>query len=48
MQILKYQSRRFRLEDNLTNSYTLSQVTEAVESMAALREIKPAILPSLG
>ena len=32
----------------LTNSYPLAQVTEALESMAALREIKPAILPTLG
>jgi threonine dehydrogenase-like Zn-dependent dehydrogenase len=48
MQFLKSQGRRFRFEDMLTNSYSLVQVTEALESMAALREIKPAILPELG
>ena len=48
MQFLKSQRRRFRFEDMLTNSYPLSGVTEALESMAALREIKPVILPGLG
>jgi len=48
MQFLKSQRHRFRFEDMLTNSYPLAQVTEALESMAALREIKPAILPELG
>lgn len=48
MQFLKSQRHRFRFEDMLTNSYPLSGVTEALQSMAALREIKPAILPGLG
>jgi threonine dehydrogenase-like Zn-dependent dehydrogenase len=48
MQFLSAQHHRFRFEDMLTNSYPLAQVTEAIESMAALREIKPAILPELG
>jgi threonine dehydrogenase-like Zn-dependent dehydrogenase len=47
MQFLKVQGARFRFEDMLTNSYPLAKVTEALESMAALREIKPAILPEL-
>jgi len=48
MQFLASQRHRFRFEDMLTNSYPLTEVTEALESMAALREIKPAILPGLG
>jgi threonine dehydrogenase-like Zn-dependent dehydrogenase len=48
MQFLKAQHHRFNFEAMLTNSYPLGQVTEALESMAALREIKPAILPHLG
>jgi threonine dehydrogenase-like Zn-dependent dehydrogenase len=48
MQFLKSQRHRFRFEEMLTNSYPLAQVTEALQSMAALREIKPAILPELG
>ena len=47
MQFLKAQRHSFRFEDMLTSSYPLVQVTEALQSMAALREIKPAILPTL-
>ena len=32
----------------ITNRYPLSEINTALEEMAALREIKPAILPSLG
>ena len=47
LRFLESQRHRFRFEDMLTNSYPLAQVTEALESMAALREIKPVILPEL-
>jgi hypothetical protein len=32
----------------ITNRYPLTEINEALESMAALREIKPAIIPSAG
>jgi len=42
------QSNRFNFADMITNRYPLADVNVALESMAALRDIKPAILPSLG
>lgn len=48
MQFLKANHRRFNFSDLITTRYPLPQVTEAIEAMAALREIKPAILPALG
>ncbi len=48
LRFLESQRHRFRFEGMLTNSYPLAQVTEALESMAALRETKPVILPALG
>jgi len=46
MQFLKNCSDRFRFEEMITNSYSLNQVNEALQSMADLKEIKPAILPN--
>ena len=48
MQFLKAQRHCFRFDDIVTNGYPLAQFTEALQSMAALREIKPVILPTLG
>ena len=48
MQFLKNNRHRFSFGDMLTNRYPLSNVTEALESMAALQEMKPAIIPGLG
>jgi len=38
---------RFHFADRITNRYPLADVNAALESMAALRDIKPAILPGL-
>ncbi len=48
MQFLKNNRDRFSFGDMIGNRYPLTQVTTALESMAALREIKPAIIPNLG
>lgn len=48
MQFLKNNQHRFSFADMISNSYSLGQVTTALEEMAAFREIKPAIIPSLG
>ena len=48
MQFLKNYQKRFTFSEMIGNKYSLSEVTTALESMAALREIKPAIIPSLG
>jgi len=48
MQFLKNYGERFSFTDMITNSYALRDINEALASMAALREIKPAILPDLG
>lgn len=48
LQFLKNHQDRFRFSDMITNTYPLEQVNEALESMAALQEIKPAIVPALG
>lgn len=48
IEFLKNNRDRFRFDDMITNTYPLEQVNEALESMAALREIKPAIVPALG
>ncbi|MBI4479952.1 MAG: zinc-binding dehydrogenase [Acidobacteria bacterium] len=48
MQFLKTNQSRFDFSQMITNRYPLKDVNEALEEMAALREIKPAILPLLG
>jgi threonine dehydrogenase-like Zn-dependent dehydrogenase len=48
MQFLKSNAGRFDFSKMITNRYPLAQVNEALEAMAALREIKPAIIPSEG
>jgi threonine dehydrogenase-like Zn-dependent dehydrogenase len=46
MQFLKNCSDRFQFGEMITNSYSLNQVNDALQSMADLKEIKPAILPN--
>jgi threonine dehydrogenase-like Zn-dependent dehydrogenase len=48
MQFLKTNRDRFDFSRIITNRYPLSDINEALESMAALREIKPAIIPAEG
>ena len=48
MQFLKNNQHRFNFHEMVTNSYSLSRVNDALEAMAAMREIKPDIIPSLG
>jgi len=48
MQFLKANRNRFDFSQMITNRYPLSDVNTALEEMAALREIKPAIIPTLG
>lgn len=48
MQFLQSNRHRFDFSRMITNRYPLSKVNEALESMAALRDIKPAVLPALG
>jgi len=48
LQFLKSNGDRFDFSQMITRRYPLSQVNEALEAMAALREIKPAIIPALG
>ena len=48
MQFLKNNSQRFSFGDMISNSYPLSEVTTALEEMEAMREVKPAIIPSMG
>ncbi|MBI2818014.1 MAG: zinc-binding dehydrogenase [Acidobacteria bacterium] len=47
MQFLKNHGERFNFSDMITNEYPLARVTEALQSMAALQEIKPAIIPTM-
>jgi D-arabinose 1-dehydrogenase-like Zn-dependent alcohol dehydrogenase len=42
---LEKNKNRFRFEDMISNDYPLDKINSALEAMAALREIKPAILP---
>jgi threonine dehydrogenase-like Zn-dependent dehydrogenase len=46
LQFLKSNSHRFDFSAMISNRYPLAQINEALESMAALREIKPAIVPA--
>ena len=48
LQFLKSNADRFDFSAMITSRYPLAQINEALESMAALREIKPAILPASG
>ena len=48
MQVLKANQNRFDSRQMITHRYALGNVNAALEEMAALREIKPAIVPSLG
>jgi L-iditol 2-dehydrogenase len=47
MQFLQSNRKRFDFSEMISSRYALNDVNEALESMAALREIKPAIIPSL-
>jgi Zn-dependent alcohol dehydrogenase len=47
MQFLQSNRNRFTFADMITTRYRLADVNAALESMAALRDIKPAILPGL-
>jgi hypothetical protein len=48
MQFLKTNQHRFRFGDMVSNRYPLSRVMDALEGMAELREIKPAVIPASG
>lgn len=48
MQFLQSNGKRFGFGEMITRRYALTDVNAALESMAALRDIKPAIVPSLG
>jgi Zn-dependent alcohol dehydrogenase len=48
MQFLQSNGKRFGFGEMITRRYALADVNAALESMAALRDIKPAIVPSLG
>jgi threonine dehydrogenase-like Zn-dependent dehydrogenase len=48
MQFLKSNAGRFDFGKMISNHYPLTRVNEALEAMASLREIKPAIIPSAG
>ena len=48
MQFLKANQNRFDFSQMITSRYALCDVNTALEEMAALREIKPAIVPQLG
>jgi Zn-dependent alcohol dehydrogenase len=48
MQFLNSNQHRFDFSHMITKRYPLADVNTALEEMAALREIKPAILPALG
>ncbi len=45
MQFLKNNWKRFPFSDLISNTYTLDQVNQALQSMAELKEIKPALIP---
>jgi Zn-dependent alcohol dehydrogenase len=47
IQFLQSNRNRFTFADMITTRYRLADVNAALESMAALRDIKPAILPGL-
>jgi threonine dehydrogenase-like Zn-dependent dehydrogenase len=46
MQFLKSNAGRFDFSKMISNRYPLTAVNDALEAMASLREIKPAIIPS--
>ena len=48
IQFLRSNANRFDFSQMITRRFSLSDVNTALEEMAALREIKPAIIPSLG
>ena len=48
MQFLQSNRARFDFSEMISNRYALKDVNDALENMAALREIKPAIIPSMG
>lgn len=48
MQFLQSNRARFDFTAMISNRYALADVNDALENMAALREIKPALIPSLG
>jgi threonine dehydrogenase-like Zn-dependent dehydrogenase len=48
MQFLEANQDRFDFRRMISNRYPLADVNAAIEQMAAMREIKPAIFPSLG
>lgn len=48
MQFLQSNRTRFDFSEMISNRYALKDVNTALENMAALKEIKPAIIPSLG
>ncbi|MBI2820068.1 MAG: zinc-binding dehydrogenase [Acidobacteria bacterium] len=48
MQFLRNYRHKFSFGDMVTNRYPLTQVMGALEAMASMREIKPAVIPALG
>jgi threonine dehydrogenase-like Zn-dependent dehydrogenase len=48
MQFLEANQNRFAFRQMISNRYPLADVNAALEQMAAMREIKPAVIPSLG
>ena len=46
MQFLQNNQQRFSFLDLISNTYRLEEANRALESMARLQEIKPAIVPS--
>ena len=47
MRFLKNNALRFDFAKMIANRYSLARVNEALEAMASMREIKPAVIPSL-
>jgi threonine dehydrogenase-like Zn-dependent dehydrogenase len=48
MRFLEANQARFDFRQMISNRYLLADINAALEAMAAMREIKPAIIPSLG
>jgi Zn-dependent alcohol dehydrogenase len=48
MQFLQSNRNRFDFSEMISTRYALKDVNTALENMAALKEIKPAIIPALG
>lgn len=44
LQFLRHNREHFRFEDMLSNYYRLEQINDAMESMRALREVKPVVV----